>query len=349
MDRAQGVSGFGAVHFGGPDLPPRALRDLLQREVDAASSGSTIDWCTYYFRDEALARALIAASDRGVDVRLIIEAWPRCRRANRQVIALLANHGLRGGFRLHAEQGGLHSHLHTKIYAFGGARPKAFIGSFNPSGNDPEDPEIIAEIGDQDRGHNLLVEIADPALVGALSAHARDMTANGNLFASRFTPRYNRSVESAGSELYFFPRLRTAIVEPEIAALGKDAHIRAAISHLKDGSFVHALIRAAAQGCAIDLIVHDTERRVPSAVVDKLRSACIKVHRYRHPEGLPMHCKFLLIQNNGDRAAWTGSANFNQRSRYLNEEILIRITDGGVFESLAARFAAIAQEPCLSD
>ena len=57
-------------------------------------------------------------------------------------------------------------HLHEKLYCFSHPRPVALIGSFNPSGDDPEEqPEIIDEIGDQDLGHNVLVAIYDPALV----------------------------------------------------------------------------------------------------------------------------------------------------------------------------------------
>ncbi|MFL6747978.1 MAG: phospholipase D-like domain-containing protein, partial [Sphingomicrobium sp.] len=68
---------LGRVEFGGPDLPPRHLRDLLQQHVDQSPPGSRIDWATYYFRDRALAEALMRASDRGVSVRLVMEAKPR--------------------------------------------------------------------------------------------------------------------------------------------------------------------------------------------------------------------------------------------------------------------------------
>ena len=35
------------VHFGGPDRPPRALRDLLHARVEAVPAEGTIDWMTY--------------------------------------------------------------------------------------------------------------------------------------------------------------------------------------------------------------------------------------------------------------------------------------------------------------
>ena len=39
------------VCFGGPDLPARRLRNLLEEQVRAVPGGGSIDWVTYYFRD----------------------------------------------------------------------------------------------------------------------------------------------------------------------------------------------------------------------------------------------------------------------------------------------------------
>lgn len=338
---------LGALHFGGPDLPECALRDLLQRHVDESPAGSSIDWCTYYFRDEALAEALIRASDRGVAVTLTVEHTPRRKDANATVLNRLSAHGLGGGLRIFAPRGPLHPHLHAKIYAFSAPRPHAFIGSFNPSGNRPEDPEVIAEIGDQDRGHNLLLAVEDPVLVEALRRHAATIPTGGGLIGSRLSPRRNQAIRSDGTDLYVFPRLVTGLVERELGSLGRGGRIDAAISHLKGTSFVAAMGGAAARGADVNLIVHDTERRVPEGDLERLRKLGAKVRRFRHPLGLPMHAKFLLIERPGEApAAWLGSANFNPRSRWINQEILMRTTDRATVEGLRARFSRIAADPC---
>ena len=124
---------LGRIEFGGPDLPPRRLRDLLQDQVDASPPGSRIDWATYYFRDRALAAALIRASDRGVRVTLVLEPDPRRAGANDAVIAMLEAHGLNGGFHFYKPAPFDDGHLHAKIYAF--SEPDiAWVGSFNPTG-----------------------------------------------------------------------------------------------------------------------------------------------------------------------------------------------------------------------
>ena len=202
------------MEFGGPDLEPRRLRDLLQSHVDGAPPGSRIDWATYYFRDGALAEALIRASDRGVKVCLALEPDPRRVGANDAVIAMLQAHGLNGGLHLYHPAPFDDGHLHAKIYAF--SDPDiAWVGSFNPSGDEPEDAEVVAEIGDQDRGHNLLLGIERPALTEALRRHVQ-ILAGWRPIPAKLRPHFNLSVTDGSTRLYFYPRLRPQIAELEV-------------------------------------------------------------------------------------------------------------------------------------
>lgn len=336
------------IIFGGPDRPPRALRDALQAKIEAVPSGGAIDWATYYFRDRALAAALIAASDRGVRVRLCLEGSPRLAGANAAVASRLAAHGLGGGLRIQrpGRFPALHPHLHLKIYAFSHPAPVAYVGSFNPSGDLPEDhPEVIAEIGDQDRGHNLLVGFSDPVLRIGLAAHVGRLVRHGAASLDRFRPRQNRALVSGGTAVHFFPRLNPAVIDADLDAAGDGTTIRGAISHLKSGPLADRLIAAARRGADVRLLVHDTERRVPAATVERLGAGGIRVARYVHPDGLPLHAKFLLIESAAERLSAFGSFNFNPRSRYLNHELLVRSSDPWIADALAARFESMAAEP----
>jgi len=332
------------LHFGGPDRPPRHLRTLLRNKVDAVPAGGSIVWATYYFRDRDLAEALIAASDRGVAVTLHVEGHPRRASVNQQVIDRLRRHGLNGGLHVHAPTlpmlAGAHPHLHSKIYAFSHPEPVALVGSFNPSGDVPEDAEVIAEIGDQDRGHNLLVELIDPALVTALVGH---VTALHRPFA-RMRPAQNRAIASADTRIWFYPRLRTDILGGHMRAAGAGSRIRGAISHLKQGDLVNGLARAARAGASVRLIVHDTERRVPEAAVSMLAAAGVEIGRYRHADHLPLHAKLLLVEDRGVETAWFGSFNYNPRSRWLNRELLVASRERAIVEALGDRFETIAAE-----
>ena len=337
--------GRGRMEFGGPDLQPRRLRDLLQSHVDASPGGSRIDWCTYYFRDRALADALIRASDRGVRVKLAIEPQPRLAGANDAVLAMLQEHGLNGGIHPYAPGPLNRGHLHAKIYAF--SQPDiAWVGSFNPSGDDPENSEVVAEIGDQDRGHNLLLGIARPKLTAALRAHVTRV-GGWRPLPLPLRPSFNFSREDGGTRLYFYPRLSRYPAERAVARLGPGDRLRGAISHLKEGELARQLQSAVGRGVEIEVLVHDTERRVPSELVEQLSGSGVRITRVRHPEGLPMHAKFLLLDKAGATSAWLGSHNFNAKSLKKNAELLVRTSDADVVAELGRRFDQIAAIACL--
>lgn len=334
------TSPLGRIECGGPDLAPRRLRDLLQAHVEASPRGGRIDWATYYFRDQALAEALMAASDRGVRVRLVLEGEPRRPGTNDAVIDMLDRHGLAGGFRLYRPGPIKIGHMHAKIYAF--TDPDvAWVGSFNPSGDMPEDPEVIAEIGDQDRGHNLLLGIERPRLTRALRRHV-EILGRWRLLHPKILPHFNRSVGDGGTRLYFYPRLWPYPVEREISRMQAGDSLRGAISHLKQGRFTQELAQAVARGAEANLLVHGTERRVPSEVVQELVDAGIRVVRVSHAGELPMHAKFLLIDKGRDTSAWLGSHNFNNKSARKNAELLVRTSDAAIISALARRFDEIA-------
>jgi hypothetical protein len=336
---------IGRVHFNGPDQPPGRLRSLLLQHVGAAPKGSSIDWTTYLFLDREMAEALIAASDRGVLVTLCIDGHPRLHGANGPVIARLKRHGLNGGLTVRPHGwspmtwiGGLHS----KIYVFSHPRPLALVGSVDPSGGPGADARVLRAIGDHDRGHNLLVEITSPALVGALRDHVRSLARSG-ASASPFAAAQNAIYRDRDTRLYFYPRLRPNVVEADLNRLGRGDSLWAAISHFSNVP-LGPWAAAAKRGAKLNLIVHHDERRVPQRVVDRLRAAGIQIRRYRHPEGLPMHAKFVLLERRGERVTYFGSFNFNLSSRRFNDELLVRSSDPVLFGTLLRRFRQIEDE-----
>ena len=342
--RGDGRPTIGAVYFGGPDRPPGALRAELLRRVRQSPPGSAIDWATYYFLDREIAEALIAASDRGVRVTLCVEGDPRLEGASDTVLAMLRRHGLRGGLTVRPRAPfpfeELSGKLHSKIYAFSWPRPAALVGSFNPSGS--ADAATLREIGDQDLGHNLLVEIVSPGLVGELVGRVHLLAANEGS-AGRLWREDNRIVRDRDTQLYFYPRLRTEIVEDELDRLDHGDRLWAAVSHLKEET-VGNLIDAAERGAILRLIVHDSERRVPQASIDRLVKAGIEVRRYHDRRALPMHAKFFLIERDGGWTAYFGSLNYNRNSRLLNDELLVKSSDPGLIAALRRRFDQIDRQ-----
>jgi hypothetical protein len=338
---------IGQVYFGGPDKPQAALRNELLRRVRAMPPGQSIDWATYYFLDPELAHALIDASRRGVKVRLVLEGDPRFESANGNVLAMLRGDGLGGGLTVRPPAPfpfrDVAGKLHAKIYAFSWPQPVALIGSFNPSGGRGDDnAAIIREIGDQDRGHNMLVEITSAGLVDALAHHVAVLADNRGT-VDRFSRENNRTIRDRDTELFFYPRLRTDVVESALDQLGPGDRLCAAISHLK-GDAIGTLEDAAERGAKINLIVHDSERRVPQSAVDRLTRDGIEIRRYRQAQGLPMHDKFFIIENEGHWVTYFGSLNFNRNSRFINDEVLARSTNSKLALALLQRFVELDHE-----
>ena len=341
------------IHFGGPDLPPARLRDLLSERVAAVPSGGTIDWVTYYFRDRRLAEELLRARRRGVRVTVTLEGRPRSDHANDAVVAMISGpDGLGDGLRT-VSQAGIptlngkrwKTHLHTKLYCFSQPKPVAYIGSFNPSGDNPElDPDIIHEIGDHDRGHNVLVGLYDPVLVTCLMTNARCLYRMRYVALHRFSILANRKCVGKNTGIHFWPRMSPHPVKKFLNRLGSGARIRIAASHIKGKSIAKVLIGFVRQGAKLEILADSTQRRVPAAIEKMLLDAGILFRRVNNAEGLPMHHKFILVEKNNHRWVIFGSFNWSTRSYWLNHEIAAISTDQKLFAAFAERWEAMSAQ-----
>lgn len=300
----------------------------------AVPAGGRIAFVTYYFRDRELARELAAAARRGADVRVLLEWRTRRRGANRAVVEIL-----RGalGAKLRVVDRPLALRVHAKLYAFSGpGAPCALIGSFNPSGDREElEPDVIAEIGDQDRGFNALVAIEDAAFVAWLFALMERL--HGSAFArlGRLPLVWPRRFEAAGETLWTLPRLGASPLLRRLRALEPGSRVRVAATHLSGTLALGALASLAERGARVELLAEGTERRVPRALEARLRAAGIAIQRVEREPHLPMHAKFTLIERDAAREVWFGSANWSDRSLLRNFELLVRSEDTALFEAFA--------------
>jgi len=335
-----------SVYFGGPDRAPGFLRDLLAERVAAVPEGGAIDWVTYYFRDRRLARDLIAARRRGVEVRVTLDGHPRTPHANDAVIALLAEE-LGDGLRVvrHAMDAApwgklLRPRLHEKLYCFSHPEPAALLGSFNPSGDVPEQsPDVVREIGDHDRGHNVLVELRDPELAALLVAHARHLHASRHGVLDRFSPLANRALVREGIAIHFWPRVRPDPILRWLGRLGPGSRVRLAASHVSGPTSRRALLGLAARGVELAILTEASHRRVPPTMERRLAASGIPIRRVLHADGwIPMHNKFALVEAPEGRSVIFGSFNWSEPSRRLNREVGVIARDPALFDAFAARW-----------
>jgi phosphatidylserine/phosphatidylglycerophosphate/cardiolipin synthase-like enzyme len=338
------------VFWGGPDRPSRSLRNLLEERIHAVPAGGEILWVTYYFRDENLAMALLQARQRGVRVRVAIEGNPRTGNVNSPVRKILEGaSGLGPGFRairhrLFDNRYFRTGRLHEKLYYFSHPVPGVLVGTFNPSGSLTEDPEIIKKIGDQDRGHNVLVEILDSILVEGLYDHANHLFSTHHGPWERYLKRNNKVVTSGKTRILFFPRSRWDDFDEIFEGLEAGSTIQMAVSHLNDHRICKRMFGLAHQGVQIEILAHDTQRRVPSWVEKQMLQNGITFKRCVLPEKLPMHNKFMLLKSPGRCIVAFGSMNLSVRSLYANHELLVISNDYDLYQAFQCRWDEMRQE-----
>jgi len=342
------------AHFGGPDQPVGRLRDLLARHIEAVPAGGAIDWVTYYFRDRRLAEQLLRAHRRNVNVTVTLEGNPHVPDANREVVLMLSGEqGLGKGLRtvylpprlpMPGRKMG-NPNLHEKLYCFSHPKPVAFVGSFNPSGDDPEDrPDIIHEIGDHNRAHNVLVGINEPALVDGLVTHARWMHGARHGVWEQFFADGNRALRGTNTEIHFLPRAQTHAAASFLTRFGEGARIRVAASHLNGTSSIKTMLRLARRGASIEILAEPTLRRVSLKAEKRLAGAGISFRRVTHPENLPMHNKFVLVEKNSRRWVVFGSYNWSTLSFWINQEICAISSQPQLFEAFAERWEVLEDQ-----
>jgi phosphatidylserine/phosphatidylglycerophosphate/cardiolipin synthase-like enzyme len=331
------------VQFGGPDKPIAALARLLHASIDNVPPGGEIHWITYYFGNRELAQALLAAHRRGVTVAVSIDARPRRPEVNRAVMDLLRDLGGTPSAGLRSVYHFLPCHVHEKLYYFSHPQPVVYAGSYNPSRDKTDRQELIEDIGDQDRGHNFLVEITDQAAVTFLRSHMQAMHRLSHDPLERFRMPLNAEYHSPELWIWFFPRRRS---DPHMVAL-KDRslkRVRIAASHFRDSTIARLLVKLAGRGTEVEVLCHDSLRRVPSKVERLLTGAGVRFARSRHEDGLPMHNKFMLLENENEASVLFGSLNLTRTSRWLNHEVLMKSSNRELFAAFSMRWQQMHEE-----
>lgn len=116
-----------------------------------------------------------------------------------------------------------------------------------------------------------------------------------------------------------------------------------AISHLNDKGMVRTLRHLAKRGVEIQILAHDTERRVPPWVENEL-DGHLDFRRYRHPMGLPMHNKFILIDVPRRREVVFGSMNLSKHSLFANHELLMVSGSPFLYDAFRDRWEQMLHE-----
>lgn len=296
-----------------------SLENELRKLLALAPAGSTVRIGLYTFSRTPMAEAIVAASRRGVDVRLLLgEEFAAVR--------LLEEQLPEGSVLLHRDADGkarafLGDHIqHNKFFLFSelddGSRHVVVQSSANLT-----EPQIRL-------ANHLVIVRDDRALYHAYLSYWNDM-ARREAQLDRERPIDGET----GTRVYFFPRrgadAMTGDGDPIVEILraigcedGGSVHV--AMGYFTDGRLgvATALVDAKARGCSVRVIAASSH--LGPEIASILESGTVDVVRF------PLvHSKYMLVEGivEGDARRWvfTGSHNLTAPALERNDEALLRI------------------------
>ena len=344
---------------GGNGAGDLAIEDRLVALIEGAEDGARVRAAFGYLDQVRVARALVEASRRGVDVRLVIDERNQVQKPdgswvwNDAVEQARAELGQRlivcGGGDTPADGGGCigseknhNSFLLVSSLCDGTESIVAQTSAY------PTKSQAFAR-------NNLVVLRGDAGLHAAYETYWEDLARR-----RRDADYYRIENGETGTRLFLYPRAAegTSSVEPAtdtVFRLLRDnvscqggTRVRLAMTYWSSGRdyLADELGRLAGLGCKVDVVVR--AGTVDAAVLSTLRSRLGADH-VRQLAGV--HHKFLLVegQYSGQPAAlvWTGTQDFTHPALRRNDEVLLRIDDAAVHDAFRveheAMFAAGAE------
>ena len=331
------------AYFGGPDKAKHTLRDILLNHIQKVPTNGKIYWMCYYFNEPTLFDALIDASNRGVDIKLVIEGNPRSPEINNACFEILSKQKninivtiiskpLWQYLGIH-----WHSHMHCKMYYFSHPKPCTLIGSYNPTSDMKHiNSYLIDEIRDHTTSHNVLVKTYDNKVISNLLKYF-DKIYDGSSH-HRFSKLNNINHTCPNWDINFLPRYKSHPISNLLISNDKNANIKCAISHLKGPAIHGPLVKAIKSGKKVELILDSSKRRVNKHSLSNLQQNKIKYHLVTTDKHALMHNKFIIYQSEQEYCVLFGSFNWSSRSWWLNNEIIACCRDKTVIDAFEQRW-----------
>jgi len=315
--------------FGGPDKENNFLRNKLLEYIQQTPDNGEICWMCYYFNEPILLDALIRASQRGVNIELILDGNPRSPEINQASLAALKDYPAIKITTIITKPLwkylgiNWHAHMHSKLYYFSLSRPCVFIGSYNPTaGPQHIKQSLIENIGDHSISHNALVKIDERDVIACLLKYFKNMKTHNHMSWSRFSSINNNTHKYRQWDINFLPRYKSHPVHRLFQSKDQNAHIKCAISHLKGPGIHRPLTRAIKSGKSVEVILGSTKRRVSQNKLAYLEKHKIRYHQINTDNHALMHNKFIIYKSDMEHCVLFGSFNWSRRSWWLNHEIL---------------------------
>ncbi|MBT2491843.1 hypothetical protein J7E96_25600 [Streptomyces sp. ISL-96] len=333
------------------------VRDHITGLINQAAAGTTITVSMYTFTEDTVADALVAAKQRGVSVKVILDHTSATmtggeydtlatglgtdRTKPSWVLACPAGRGCIGTRMLPGDADGPINH--NKFFLFssvGGSANVVVQTSANMTNTQRTDL------------FNNAVTITDAGLYGIYQAYFADLMKYGA--SASGLSHYYETPSSGAYKTYFFPRREASgaeynndastdtvkLILDNVSCTG-GTQVRMAANLFTRDEVAKKLVSLKTAGCSV-LLAHDgapgsMSASVESAVYGKLTE---RVQCYEdRGAGLPkagLHSKYLLIDGTYAGAAdqqlvFTGSHNYTYPALRANDETLLKIDNATLF------------------
>jgi phosphatidylserine/phosphatidylglycerophosphate/cardiolipin synthase-like enzyme len=265
------------------------------------NSTRSIDLVMYEFKDKKIADALIAASGRGITVRVLVNQgyYGKEENTNEPAYAYLENHGVVVHFTP-----SIFALTHQKTLIVD--QNKALIMTFNFT------PAYYATSRD----------------FGILDLDKNDIVSIENTFNSDWNNQKNSP--SDGDDLVWSP-----LSDKDMLLIINSAKKELDIynEEMDDDRITSALSDAAKRGVDVNVVM--TYQSSYKVAFEQLKSSGARLHLF-HGERFYIHAKMIIADG---ACAFLGSENFSYTSLDKNRELGIFLSDRNIINSLSRTFA----------
>jgi hypothetical protein len=322
-----------------------AMLDLLAH----TPSGAEVRVALYQWNRVNVADAFVAASKRGVDVRIVLDDDNKTtdgKDYNAAVKTLLG--GLpQGAVTLctRGEGACIGDRInHNKFLLFSALDDGSKTVVVQSSANFTK--AMLRE-------HNNAVIVRDDAKL-----YAGYVSYFGDLRGQQRNPSYYRTLSGSRARTYVYPRAdgdTVVSVLDNVRCKKGESSIRVTMAFFTEarGEIADRLIQKQADGCDVRVAMREANAGpVDASIIARLRKGGIEVGTYPAASGNQIHSKYMLIDSPYETSAgvvkkqlvFTGSHNYTGTALRENDETMMRVDDGGVFQAFWGNWKTVQSQ-----
>ncbi|WP_168200865.1 phosphatidylserine/phosphatidylglycerophosphate/cardiolipin synthase family protein [Allokutzneria sp. NRRL B-24872] len=326
----------GAV-FNDPRTPgqQRVIVDHLRSLIKGAAVGSTVSIAIFHFNDGGVLGDLVAARDRGVKVRVVLDSKHSAKPAAVELVKKLGTDRSKPSWAVVCTKGRAcignagTPIMHNKFFLFSdtsGSKNVVVQGSANLTP------------GNTTKMWNNSVTLAGNT--GLYNSYLRYFT---DLVAQKKNNDYFRSDLSGNAKTYFFPRAGSDTITNVLGNVdcAGGTIIRVAMWNFSRDGIAAKLRSLADKKCRVEVMHTKLDTGSAGHLKNHPRITVKKI-----PGNLIVHSKYMLIEGTyagqkHSKWVFTGSHNYTDAALHQNDEALLRLHSAPLHDQYRANFTTM--------